>query len=365
MDVMAAASAHHLQAPVGPVRSIKEFAESSAQLSSIPSAYTHSSISSASSNNDHDPLLSDSIPVIDFSLLMSSDPNQRSAAVHQLGDACREWGFFMVVNHGIPEEMMNGIMNGVESFHNMTVEEKQEFQGNHVLDPIRCGTSFNASVEKAFFWRDFLKVHVHPKFYFPHKPQGFSELAREYCERAREVAKGLLGGVSESLGLEEEYLEEWVNWESGFQIFIANLYPPCPQPEVALGMPPHSDHGLLTLLAQNQINGLHIQHNGKWVPVNAIPNCFLVNTGDHLEIISNGEYRSNIHRAVVNNKATRISLAVANGPSLDTMVGPAPDLVNNADNPAAYNPMKYRDYLELQQGNQLNGKSCLDYVRIA
>lgn len=362
---MAAASAQHHQPPVGPVRSIKEFAESAPHLSSIPPSYAYNSASNASSNCDHDPVLSDSIPVIDFSLLMSSDPNQRSTAVHQLGTACREWGFFMVVNHGVPEEVMNRMMDGVEGFYNLTVEEKREFQGSHVLDPIRCGTSFNASVEKVFFWRDFLKVFVHPKFYFPHKPQGFSELAREYCERTREVARGLLGGVSESLGLEEDYLEKWVNWESGFQIFIANLYPPCPQPEVAMGMPPHSDHGLLTLLAQNQIGGLHVQHSGKWVPVNAIPNSFLVNTGDHLEIISNGKYRSNIHRAVVNNKATRISLAIANGPSLDTVVGPAPDLVDGAENPSAYKPMKYKDYLELQQSNQLNGKSCLDYVRIA
>ncbi|KAL8143835.1 hypothetical protein V2J09_016867 [Rumex salicifolius] len=351
-------------AVIGPVRSIKEFAESSAQSSSIPSSYAYNSASSTSSASDHDQVLSDSIPVIDLSLLVSSDPDQRSTAVHQLGTACREWGFFMVVNHGVPEEIMNKMMDGVQSFFNLTVEEKREFQGSHVLDPIRCGTSFNSSVEKVFFWRDFLKVFVHPNFHFPHKPQGFSDLALDYCKRTREVAEALLGGISESLGLEEDNLLKCVNWESGFQIFIANLYPPCPQPDVAMGMPPHSDHGLLTLLAQNQIDGLHIQHNDSWVPVNAIPNSFLVNTGDHLEIISNGKYTSNIHRAVVNNKATRISLAIANGPSLDTVVGPAPDLVNNEESPAVYKPMKYRDYLELQQSNQLDGKSCLDCVRL-
>lgn len=94
---MASASVQHQEAQVGPLRSIKEYAESAAQLSSIPSSYAHNSASISSSDHyDHDPALSDSIPVIDFSLLMSPDPNQRSAAVHHLGTACREWGFFMV-----------------------------------------------------------------------------------------------------------------------------------------------------------------------------------------------------------------------------------------------------------------------------
>lgn len=113
-----------------------------------------------------------------------------------------------------------------------------------------------------------------------------SELSSEFCKKSREVIWELLRGISESLGLEADYLDKALNVESeGLQIFIANLYPPCPQPELALGMPPHSDHGLLTLLIQNGITGLQVQRrNGKWVNVNAIPNSLLFNTGDHLEV---------------------------------------------------------------------------------
>ncbi|KAH9722392.1 hypothetical protein KPL70_006720 [Citrus sinensis] len=78
-----------------------------------------------------------------------------------------------------------------------------------------------------------------------------------------------------------------MNLDSGLQILVANLYSPCPQPELAMGMPPHSDHGLLTLPTQSGICGLQLLHNGKWVNVNAIPNSFLVNTGDHIEFDSN------------------------------------------------------------------------------
>ena len=106
---------------------------------------------------------------------------------------------------------------------------------------------------------------------------------------------GLLEGISQSLGLEANYIRNSLKLESGLQLFAANLYPPCPQPDLAMGLPPHSDHGLLTLLIQNGISGLQIQHKGKWVNVNAIPNSFFVNTCDHLEVRKHFKYKSNGH----------------------------------------------------------------------
>ncbi|KAE8687719.1 Flavonol synthase/flavanone 3-hydroxylase [Hibiscus syriacus] len=143
----------------------------------------------------------------------------------------------------------------------------------------------------------------------------------------------------------------------------ANFYPPCPQPELAMGLPAHSDHGLLTLLIQNQIGGLQVRHNGKWINIDPIPNSFLTNIGDHIEILSNGKYKSVLHRAVVNNRDVRISIAMPHGPALDTVVSPASKLVEDERNPPEYRAMKYREYLELQQGSMLNGKSCLEIVR--
>ncbi|XP_062020631.1 2-oxoglutarate-dependent dioxygenase 19-like [Rosa rugosa] len=341
--------------------SVKKLSESS-QVTSIPSTYTYPV------NPQDESVLIDydsKIPIVDFSLLTSGTPEQRSKAISDLGKACEDWGFFLVINHGVPEELMKAVMDGSLRFFYLSEEEKHEYQGKHVLDPIRCGTSFNASVDKVLFWRDFLKVFVYPEFHFPDKPAGFSQLSSEYCKRTKEVTRELLKGISLSLGLEADYLDTALNVKSeGLQVFIANLYPPCPQPELALGMPPHSDHGLLTLLIQNGINGLQVQHDGKWVNVNAIPNSFLVNTGDHLEIFSNGKYRSNIHRAALNNKGTRISIAVPTGPSLDVVVTPASKLVENGNHPPAYVGMKYKDYLELQQSSMLDGKAVLDRVRI-
>lgn len=335
--------------------SVKTLAESP-ELTSIPPSYVHAPDPGELIDPD---ALQDSIPTIDFSLLSSDSPHQRSSAVHELDRACRDWGFFTVINHGVPVRLMKEMMDACERFFNQTEEEKREFEGRHVLDPIRYCTSFNALVDTASFWRDNLKLFVHPQFHSPNKPRGFSEVAAEYSKRVREVAMTLLQGISESLGLKEGYMEEALNLESGLQILVANLYPPCPQPELGMGLGPHSDHGLLTLLIQNQIGGLQIQHGGKWIPVDTTPYSFVVNVADHIEILSNGEYKSVVHRVVVNNKATRMSIAMAHGPSLDAVVGPAIESKS-----PAFIPMRYGEYLELQQSNPLHVKSALEAVRI-
>ncbi|KAI3525547.1 hypothetical protein L1887_04408 [Cichorium endivia] len=339
---------------------VKRLAESP-DLNSIPSIYAYSTNPNESPVSDPQ----DSIPVIDFSLLMSPDPVIQSQVIQKLGNACNDWGFFQVINHGVPETLMKMIIEKSNEFFNLTDEEKKDFEEKDVLDPIRYGTSFNSKKDKVFCWRDFLKVIVHPEFHSPNKPVGFSEVLLEYSKRTKEVARGLLSGISRSLGLDKSCIEKSLNLESGLQIFVVNFYPPCPQPELAIGIPPHSDHGLLTLLINNGVCGLQIKHNDKWVNVNdTLPNSFLVNTADHLEIFSNGKYKSVEHRAVVNNSVTRISVVVANGPSLDTVVRPAYELVDDERCPAVFVPMKYKEYLEMQQGNQIDGKTCLDRVRV-
>ncbi|CAI8585607.1 unnamed protein product [Vicia faba] len=131
-----------------------------------------------------------------------------------------------------------------------------------------------------------------------------------------------------------------------------------------MGLPAHTDHGLLTLLMQNELCGLQIEHNGKWIPVNPLPNSFLINTGDHLEILTNGKYKSVVHRALVmNKKAARISVGTAHGPTLDTIVTPAPELLSK-DDPSIYRGITYKDYFQLQQSCELERKFCLDCIRI-
>ncbi|KAI3790504.1 hypothetical protein L2E82_03595 [Cichorium intybus] len=129
------------------------------------------------------------------------------------------------------------------------------------------------------------------------------------------------------------------------------------------GLMPHTDHGLLTLLYENGVPGLEVLRDGKWVGMSDVPNAFAVLNSDHMEIFSNGKYKSKLHRTVVKDERTRITLVNPNGPSLDTIIGPSPRLLND-ENPPHYLPMKYSEYLELQTKLIMAGKHAFDKIQL-
>ncbi|EPS60187.1 hypothetical protein M569_14618, partial [Genlisea aurea] len=134
------------------------------ESSSIPSNYTFFS-TDPDATSALDP--GDSIPIIDFSALVS---RRRPKALQELDAACRDWGFFILVNHGIPQELIRNVIDVSNEFFDLPEEDKPEFQPMNVLEPVRYGTSTNTATEEIHCWRDFLKVFVHPEFHSPEKP---------------------------------------------------------------------------------------------------------------------------------------------------------------------------------------------------
>lgn len=116
-----------------------------------------------------------------------------------------------------------------------------------------------------------------------------------YAEKTKHLFLTIMEAILESLGIMEEEAKENDNnnnnnnimkeLDNGSQMLVTNFYPPCPEPDLTLGMHPHSDYGFLTLLLQDEVEGLQIQYQDKWLTVQPIPNAFVVNIGDHLEVI--------------------------------------------------------------------------------
>ncbi|KAL7157130.1 hypothetical protein ABFS83_02G057000 [Erythranthe nasuta] len=335
---------------------VKALAESST-LKSIPTEFTFS--------NDYRCSNPNSLPTVDFSLLISPDPDQRSKTLHELAGACEQWGFFILVNHGIPESVLKGAISASLEYFDLPAEEKRRYEAKSPSDPIKSGSGsvINTNNHRIHLWRDYVKSYVHPQFHCPDQPTHLRDIIYEFSEKSRKVARTLLQGIGESLGLEKGYIDEALKLDTCFQLYAANYYPPCPQPDQAIGIPPHTDYGLLTFLIHNGVAGLQIQHNGEWFDTNSPPNSILVNTADHLEIFSNGRYKSVKHRAVVNTEATRISVVLSNGAAPDAVVGPARELVER-DGRAFHHSMKFIDYVETMSSNLRMGKTCLDCIKI-
>ncbi|KAI9111285.1 hypothetical protein K1719_017697 [Acacia pycnantha] len=332
---------------VANISSVKSLSESNA-AALIPSYYHTLTDSDGHDNVAHE--LAALIPVIDLSHLTSTDPQFHAAAVRQLGQACQDWGFFMVINHGVSENLMKDIMKKCLEFHNLPLEEKKEFSCVHAALPaIKYATSAlpRSIGENDLYWIDYLLFYnYHNQCNFPNKPPGVSDTAMEYSKEMRGVARTLLEGISESLGLKPDDIIEHSGFDYGYQKMQFNLYPPCPQPDLVQGLPPHCDNGFLNILIQNGISGLQVKHDGKWVNVNPLPNSLIVNTGNELEVLTNGKYKSIWHRAVVNEKETRLSVLAAHGPQVDKEIGPAPGLLEKEK--PLFKRYKYGDFVPFQ-----------------
>ena len=107
----------------------------------------------------------------------------------------------------------------------------------------------------------------------------------EYGEELVKLGERLMRILSSNLGVNEEQLQEAFGGEDFSACMRVNYYPKCPRPELALGLSPHSDPGGITiLLPDDQVAGLQVHHGDTWITVNALPNAFVVNLGDQMQV---------------------------------------------------------------------------------
>ncbi|KAL6981343.1 hypothetical protein U1Q18_022972 [Sarracenia purpurea var. burkii] len=171
-----------------------------------------------------------------------------------------------------------------------------------------------------------------------------------YAEAVEVLQKQLMGVVLGSLGLSSDYLLEDI--EESSQVMAVNCYPACPEPGLTLGMPPHSDYGLLTILIQSH-PGLQIMgHEKNWHPVPVIEGALIVQLGDEMEVMSNGQYKSVVHRATVHSEKTRLSIASLHSLALEKKAVPAPELVDEK-HPLSYKEGSFSDFLDYISGNDI------------
>ncbi|KAM6555146.1 hypothetical protein CsatB_015908 [Cannabis sativa] len=189
------------------------------------------------------------------------------------------------------------------------------------------------------------------------------EILEIYSSELAKLAKSIISQMEKVLGIANKEISRLVELD-GIQTINMINYPPCPQPEKVIGVKPHSDTVILTILLQaNQVEGLQVKKDGKWVLVKPLPNAFIVNVGDILEILTNGLYPSIEHRVVVNPKQERLSIATFLNPNLEFDIGPASSLIT-PQNPPKYKTVTNKEYVKNTFSNEPNGKSYLDFMKL-
>lgn len=125
--------------------------------------------------------------------------------------------------------------------------------------------------------------------YFPPLISAFCGDRKVIAEYGEEVVK--LGGrilkmMSINLGLKEDFLLNAFGGESEVGACLrVNFYPKCPQPDLTFGLSPHSDPGGMTiLLSDDFVSGLQVRRGDEWVIVKPVPNAFVINIGDQIQV---------------------------------------------------------------------------------
>ncbi|KAM3373251.1 hypothetical protein ACQJBY_019948 [Aegilops geniculata] len=192
-----------------------------------------------------------------------------------------------------------------------------------------------------------------------------SDVLFEYAKQLKMLGKTLFDLLSEALGLKPSYLTD-IECNQG-QVIVCHYYPPCPQPELAIGTSRHSDYGFLTILLQDEIGGLQVLHDDRWVDVTPTPGAFIVNIGDLLQLVSNDGFRSVEHRVLAKNTAPRVSIACFFStqfhPASTRMYGPIKELLSN-ENPPLYRETLVRDYVKHYFSIGLDGKTAISDFRL-
>ncbi|KAM7276224.1 hypothetical protein ACFE04_018090 [Oxalis oulophora] len=329
-------------------------------VSHVPERYILSPLQRPSLNLK----LSTALPIVDLSHLQ--DPALRSHTIDEIRNACKAFGFFQVINHGITPSVMNDALDAATEFFNLPFEVKELLASDSVHEPVRYGTSLNHATDKVYFWRDFIKHYSHPIskwiHLWPSNPPSYKEKMGIYSEAVEVLQRRIMEAVLESLGLINNYLHKVMD-EEGSQVIAVNCYPACPEPELTLGMPPHSDYGTVTILLQS-CPGLQVMDKNKsWVSVPVIEGSLIVQLGDQMEVMSNGRYKSTVHQVTVSAEKKRISIASLHSLSLNKRMGPARELIDD-EHPECYKEFSFKDFLDYISSSELMKKRYIDTLKM-
>jgi len=285
-------------------------------------------------------VLAAEIPLIDFAPFLDGTPAARAEIARQIGEACRNIGFFYITGHGVPETLIAETYAETKRFFNLPAAVKAEVAiehsachrgyfstGGENLDPAKQKTGDFKEGYK--IGRDLEANHplvqagtpLHGPNQWPANLPGWRETMTAYYNAMEQLGRHMLHAFALALDLPKTYFDGWL---TAPMTTLGPLHYP-PQTghitEAQIGAGAHTDYGCLTLLAQDNAGGLQVRNAaGHWVDAPPIPGSFVVNIGDMMERWTNGVFTSTLHRVINISGRERYSLPFFFDPDFHTPV---------------------------------------------
>ncbi|CAH8354016.1 unnamed protein product [Eruca vesicaria subsp. sativa] len=320
------------------------------------------------------------VPILDISRFLSDKDNHvaTSQASSLVSEAAKLHGFFLVTNHGVDEGILARAYKCMDTFFDLPASEKQkakrkwgEISGYadssagrfYSKLPWKETLTFRFSAEeKLKNGTETVKDYVSKTMGDENEELG--TVFQEYSEAMSTLSLNIIEFLGMSLGIERRYLREF--YQDNDSILRLNYYPPCKQPNLTLGTGPHTDPTSLTILDQDQVGGLQVFFENQWRSIAPKPRSFVINIGDTFMALTNGIYKSCLHRAVVNSERERMSLAFFLCPKMDKVVKPPKELLE-VSGQSLYPNFTWSMFLEFTQKHYRSDKNTLqnfsDWIR--
>jgi isopenicillin N synthase-like dioxygenase len=279
------------------------------------------------------------IPIIDISALVNGTNERREVAV-KIGQACRDWGFFYVVGHGVDEALQRWLEEVSRQFFAQDLETKLEIAmsrgGRAWRGYFPVGGELTSGkpdlTEGIYFGAELPDDHplvkagtpMHGPNLFPTDLPQFREIVLDYMAAMTKLGHSLMMGIALSLGLEDSYFADRYTSDPLILFRIFN-YPAAPlnaENKSSLGVGEHTDYGLLTILRQDMSGGLEVKTKSHWVAAHPIANSFVCNIGDMLDRMTGGRYLSTPHRVRNLTRHNRLSFPFFFDPNFNAEVRP-------------------------------------------
>ncbi|KAK4388169.1 1-aminocyclopropane-1-carboxylate oxidase1 [Sesamum angolense] len=298
-------------------------------------------------------------PLIDLDGV-DEDHRIRQEIVDRVREASETWGFFQIVNHGVPVSILEEMLDGIRRFNEQKTEIKKQFYTRDFGKKMGFHSNFDLFSSPAANWRDTMYCVIAPN---PAEPEELPAVCREimidYSKQVMRLGRSLFKLMSESLALSPDHLIEMEC--AGSLLLIGHYYPPCPEPDNTFGHTKHSDNDFITVLLQDNLGGLQVQHKNQWVDVPPIPGALVVNIGDLFQAIQKCRTQSVGEQSRPKNICGQL-LRRDSGPS-SKVYAPIKELLSE-DDPPKYRPTTAKEYSEFFRAKGLDGTSALLHFRL-
>ncbi|KAK9829658.1 hypothetical protein WJX72_007150 [[Myrmecia] bisecta] len=254
------------------------------------------------------------------------------AAAAQLREACTTTGFFYVSNHGVSDDLVQRQFAQWHQFFNLPECTKLALKAgksNRGYYPVGAGSAknpFGLGDRKEGFniygFESDLDLPFHGRNVWPDEAvlQGFKATMLQYYDAMHAVADRVLRLIALALDLPADWFADKFD-KPAANIRCVHYVEDANDPDKGIfGVGAHTDWGMLTVLATDDVPGLQIHVNGEWVDVPPRNGTFIVNLGDMTHRWTNGRFRSTLHRVVKRDSCERYSSPFFLAPNWDAKI---------------------------------------------